>query len=125
MRTSVLLSIKPCFAEAILGGTKTFELRRSLFQSEHVRRVLLYASRPVAKVIGEFTIGRVLALDLDSLWEHTCHGSAVSRSYFDAYFRGRQYGYAIEVEAVRRYREPLALAEFAVRRAPQSFQYVG
>lgn len=125
MPNSILLSIKPSFADAILKGTKRFEFRRSLFRNTSIRRVVLYASRPMSKVIGEFMIADILAMDLEKLWEFTRDGSGIDKAYFDTYFRGLHSGYAIKVKLARRYRKPLGLKEFDVRRAPQSFQYIG
>ena len=68
MPTRVLLSVKPQFAEAILAGKKTFEFRRAVFRRENVRTVVLYASSPTRKVVGEFIIDEVLSLHLDALW---------------------------------------------------------
>ena len=56
MPTRVLLSVKPQFAEAILAGVKTFEFRRALFRRPDIKTVVLYASSPTCKVVGEFTI---------------------------------------------------------------------
>jgi predicted transcriptional regulator len=71
MPTRVLLSVKPQFAEAILAGRKTFEFRRALFRRPDIETVVLYASSPTCKVVGEFTIDEVLSLALDALWETT------------------------------------------------------
>lgn len=125
MPKRVLLSVKPQFAEAILSGEKTFEFRRALFRRQDVSTVVLYASRPTQKVVGEFKIGEVLSLDLDALWGATRKGGAIDRGYFDQYFRGRTTGHALEVKAVRRYRSPLCLrADFGIDYPPQSFRYI-
>ena len=124
MPTRVLLSVKPQFAEAILAGDKTFEFRRVIFR-RRIRTVVVYASSPTCKVVGEFTIHRVLSSGLEALWKSTRRGSAIDRKYFDRYFRGRSFGYALEVKDVRRYRSPLCLWEaFGIRHPPQSFRYL-
>ena len=124
MRTSVLLSIKPTFAEAILEGTKRFEFRRSLFKRP-IDKVLLYASSPVQRVIGEFLVAEVLVMRLDRLWSETARYAGIDRRYFDAYFRGLQLGLAIKVKATTRYRTPLDLkAHLRIQYPPQSFCYL-
>jgi predicted transcriptional regulator len=125
MPNRVLLSVKPRFAEAILCGQKTFEFRRAVFRRRNVRTVVLYASSPMQKVVGEFKIDEVLSLGLDALWGATQEGGAIDRCYFDNYFRGRTTGYALKVKAVRRYRLPLCLrADFGIDHPPQSFRYI-
>ena len=125
MPTRILLSIKPQFAEAILAGKKRFEYRRSIFRRKDINTVVIYASTPICKVVGEFSIEKVLSLELEALWEETYEGAAIDRHYFDQYFRGRTSGYALEVKEVRRYELPLCLSlEFEMERPPQSFCYL-
>jgi predicted transcriptional regulator len=125
MRTSVLLSIKPRFADAILEGTKTFELRRAVFRSPAVRKIVIYASSPVSLVVGEFKIDGILALEPKKLWAMTAKGACVDQEFFDEYFRGREIGFALKVYSPRRYGKPLRLEElFGLSRPPQSFCYL-
>lgn len=125
MPKRVLLSVKPKFAEAILVGDKTFEFRRLLFKRDDVRTVVLYASSPTCKVVGEFTIDEVLTLALDDLWKTTRDGGGIERSFFDQYFEGRSTGHALKVKRTRRYRSPLCLRkDFGISHPPQSFCYL-
>ena len=88
MLTRVLLSVKPRFAEAILAGEKTFEFRRALFRRPNVRMVVLYASSPVCRVVGEFHLDDVLTLDLDALWAKTHRGGGYRPKLLRSVFRG-------------------------------------
>ncbi len=54
MQINVLLSIKPKFAAAIFAGEKQFEFRRAIFKNTNVKKVYVYASKPIGLVIGEF-----------------------------------------------------------------------
>ena len=124
MPKRVLLSLKPRFAEAILAGEKTFEFRRALFRHP-VTSVVIYASSPTRKVVGEFTIGKVLFLGIDALWNSTRHGGGIDRDYFERYFAGRSQGYALKVKRARRYRLPLCLLkDLGIKHPPQSFRYL-
>jgi predicted transcriptional regulator len=123
--TSVLLSIKPKYAEAIFDGSKRFEFRRAVFRRLSVQRVVVYASAPVCRVIGEFTIGRVLSLELKALWGRTAHAAGIDKRTFDHYFEGKTIGYAIAVSSPRRFENPIELqGGFGIERPPQSFQYL-
>jgi predicted transcriptional regulator len=125
MPTSVLLSIKPKFADAILEGTKIFELRRAIFRNQNVRRIVIYASRPVSRVVGECMIDAVFALEPKKLWSLTSGGTGVDREFFDDYFRGRRIGFALKVASPRRYAKPRRLQEHCgLSRPPQSFCYL-
>ena len=68
--TAVLLSIKPEFAKKIFAGTKKFEFRKSIFKYQNINKIIVYASSPVKKVIGEFLIDKILIDDIDS--ENSC-----------------------------------------------------
>jgi len=125
MQTRVLLSIKPLFAERIFDGSKRYEFRRVLFRSRAVTAVIVYASSPVRRVIGEFTIGGILTLEKQALWEKTKSHAGIERQYFDRYFRGRDTAFAIKVLRPQRYPSPVSLEEaFDFDRPPQSFRYL-
>jgi len=125
--TQILLSVKPKYAEMILNGTKTIEFRRKIWKDRSVDTVLLYASSPVCKVLGEFVIGSIWHFDALRLWE-VCGESevktGVSFEYFLEYFRGQGDGYGIQTDIVKRYSTPKTLAEFGIDRAPQNFCYL-
>jgi predicted transcriptional regulator len=55
----VLLSVKPEFANKIFSGVKKYEYRRAIFKN-NVNRVIVYASSPVQKLIGEFEIESII-----------------------------------------------------------------
>ena len=54
----VMISIKPEFADKIFTGIKKYEFRKVLFKNNDIDTVIVYASSPVQKVIGEFKIKR-------------------------------------------------------------------
>src|SRR5687767_3563307 len=125
MPISVLLSIKPRFADAIFLGHKCFEFRRAIFRNRDITNVLVYASSPVCRVIGEFTIETILAMQPSRLWRATSSGSGINREYFDEYFEGREIAYALKVRDAVRYEMPLGLTEYlGLSRPPQSFCYI-
>ncbi len=125
MPTSVLLSIKPQFAEQIFDGSKRYEFRRKVFRSPSVKKIVVYVTAPVSSVVGEFEIEEVIELDLEELWNHTKKYSGIPKYYFDTYFDGLDTGYAIKIGKTQKYDIPLALElNFNVKRAPQSFVYL-
>src|ERR1700733_6349866 len=121
----VLLSIKPVHVKNILSGLKTFEFRRKMFGRRDVSTVLIYSTMPVGRLVGELDIANVLEAEPQDLWEATCHGSGISKSYFDDYFSGRNLAYALQIGAVREFDEPILPADvFAKFTPPQSYMYV-
>ena len=125
MQKTVLLSIKPKFAEKILNGKKIYEYRRVLFKSSTVRKVIIYASSPVRKVIGEFEIEATLTMSKQELWRDTCDASGITWEVFTNYFNGRTVCHAIKVKNPMRYKHPKTLkAAVGLDKPPQSFTYV-
>lgn len=121
----VLLSIKPRFAELIFEGVKRFEFRKAIFKNPHVKTVVVYASSPVQKVIGEFSFDEILEYDPSTLWKKTKNHSGITEHYFDEYFANRATGYAIKITDVKEYEEPLCLkGDFNIQYPPQSFMYL-
>lgn len=120
----VLLSIKPEYAEKILLGKKKYEFRRAIFKFPEVTKVVIYASSPVQKIIGEFEIDHVLSLKLGELWKKTKHDSGIDKEFYDSYFAGKEIGHAIRVKKVKRYVNYFDLEDFHVKQAPQSFIYL-
>lgn len=120
----VLLSIKPEFVEKILLGEKKFEYRKRIFK-QHVDTVVVYATMPVGKVVGEFKIDDILTEDLSTLWLQTKKYSGITKEFFDSYFTDKEYGYAIKFSNFKEYNNPLDLNELSAGlKAPQSFTYL-
>ena len=94
----VLLSIKPKYAELILDGEKKYEFRRAIFKNPSVKKVVIYASSPISKVIGEFEIDDILSLKLSELWKHTMEYSGIDKDFYDSYFSGKDIGLKKGVE---------------------------
>lgn len=121
----VLLSIKPEFAEKILLGEKKYEFRKIGFRDKHVRTVVIYATRPIGKVIGEFEIGTIIEDHPEKIWEQTTNYSGISESFFREYFGTRAVGYAIQVKKAKRYKKPIELTAIVPHgKPPQSFCYI-
>lgn len=121
----VLLSIKPEHADKIFEGTKKFEFRRSSFRNQDVKTVVVYATLPVGRVIGEFTIGEIIETNPDDLWKRTHAHSGISSEFFYEYFAGRNSATAIAVTKPKRYKKALNIADVSPSGiAPQSFCYL-
>jgi predicted transcriptional regulator len=120
----VLLSIKPEFAAKIFNGTKKYEYRRIIFKNNEITTVIVYATDPIKKVIGEFEIGEILHEEPQTLWAQTQEDSGLTETKFRQYFTNKQIGYAIRIKETKKYEEPFPLAKLMVSFAPQSFRYV-
>lgn len=120
----VLLSIKPEFAELIFDGTKKFEFRKAVFKNTDIKTVVVYASSPTQKVIGEFEIESILNDRPEKLWKITKDFAGINEDFFYEYFADRETAYAIKIKKTRKYRKPLCLKEDFKLTPPQSFLYL-
>lgn len=120
----VLLSIKPEFAERIFDGRKKYEFRKAIFKNPDIQTVVVYASSPVQRVIGEFDIESILSDAPENLWNATQEHSGISKEFFFDYFSERDVGFAIKVKNVRRFKEPRCLRTSYNVSPPQSFCYI-
>jgi predicted transcriptional regulator len=127
MGTTLLISIKPEFAELIFGGTKTVELRRTRPRIARGDRVVLYVSFPERILRGTAIATQVVEASPADLWKKIGHLSGINRSKFFAYFEGASYGYGIVLDAVQQLSRPWSLAQ--LRRTipdfhpPQIYRY--
>lgn len=120
----VLLSIKPEFVRRIFDGTKKFEYRRSIFKKTQVRSVVVYASAPVRRVVGEFEIESIIQDSPIELWKRTRSCAGIAKSRFLAYFTGKDIGYAIKIGRLVKYDCPMKLIDVNGGTPPQSFIYL-
>ncbi|CBJ80563.1 conserved hypothetical protein [Xenorhabdus bovienii str. Jollieti] len=125
----ILLSIKPEFVEKILEGTKKYEFRKGIFKNSSVKSVVIYATKPVGKVVGEFNIEHILEDTPSSLWRITKQNSGISKIFFDEYFKRRNKAFAIQIGYVQKYDYPISLDELSEQlgkriTAPQSYCYL-
>jgi predicted transcriptional regulator len=117
---SILISIKPKYADRILDGRKTVEFRKRTARIEPGTRVLIYSTAPCCAVVGEARISFREQLRLEELWQRYGKNAAIELSEFNAYYTDAEEGVAFGIEDVRRYPEPVPLN--ALRDADDGFR---
>ena len=122
---NVLLSINPQHVENIFSGIKRFEFRRKVFARNDVQTVLIYSTRPVGKLVGEFDIAEIVEGTPDQVWDVAHAMAGISRCFYDSYFGKREVAFALRIGDVRIYDEPIdpmdVIDNFT---PPQSYMYV-
>ena len=107
----VVLSLKPRFAEAILAGAKTVELRRTEPKIVVPTQALLYAASPVRALVGTCIITSVQPLDLVTLWQEHGSGSGLLHHEFQEYFEGVDAGTALTLTQPRAFGRQIPLQD--------------
>jgi predicted transcriptional regulator len=119
----VLISIKWAYSERIFTGTKRYEFRKTIFRNTKIKTVVMYVTAPVKQVVGEFDIKRIIKDTPVNLWKEAGNYAGIYEEAYLDYFRGYEHGYAIEIEAVRRYEPYLRLCELHCGPPPRNFCY--
>lgn len=122
----IILSIKPEFSQKILSGEKLFEFRKRIFSRQDIDTAIIYATKPVGKVVGEFHIQKVISAEPDKLWEITKLESGITRDYYFEYFKNSKLAFALCVDNPVTYDVPMDLKSMypTIKQPPQSFIYV-
>jgi len=124
----LFLSVKPIYAEAILSGAKTIELRRSRPRITVPTEALIYASSPTMALVGECVVEDITEWQMANLWKSLGPQTGVDRFMFDTYFEGAEHAVALHLTKVRRLTNAVSLEDIRDRvegfEPPQSFRYV-
>jgi len=123
----LLLSLRPRFAQAILDGTKTVELRRTRVSAPPGTLLVLYASSPVMAVVGVATLADRDTAGPMVIWRRYRGRLGLSRAEFADYFTGAEHATALAIAAPRALPEPLTLSwlrSHAAFQPPQSYRYI-
>ena len=71
-----------------------------------VDTIVIYATKPVGKIIGEFKVEDILQDHPTLLWNKTKEYSGITRDFFDKYFNGRNQAFAIRIKNPSKYQQP-------------------
>jgi predicted transcriptional regulator len=97
-----IISIHPGYADAILAGEKTIELRRRVPKLTNGSRLWIYATQPTGAVVGVVTIQEVAKASPSTIWKRHRSGAGVDHASYKAYFKGAQEAIAILLTAAER-----------------------
>lgn len=127
--TTVLMSIRPRFANLILSGSKTVELRRSFMRRAcEGDRVLLYVSSPERRLLGWFEVKTIATDSPCRLWGQVKDRCGLTKKEFNEYYAATKKAVAIFLCNATYLNRPVSLAELRRKLSgfhpPQSFQYL-
>jgi predicted transcriptional regulator len=118
MSSAALISIKPVYANQILAGTKTIELRKSAMGLNPKDVVLVYSSAPEQHLAFWFRISKVETLPVLEMWTRYRGRLGIARDEYDAYFAGSDTATGLHVGELHRL-SPVRLGE--IQRAVSGF----
>lgn len=121
---NAIMSIKPEFVSEMIKGTKKFEYRKS-FLKEIPEKCYIYSTLPVGKVVGYFTIRKVHRSGVQEIWIRTKKSSGITKSFYNAYYSGKEKAVAIEIENLVIFDEFMDYSDFDKKgKVPQSYKKI-
>ncbi len=109
----LLMSLKPCFAEAIFNGMKRYEIRKKFSRRWLGARAAILATRPTSALFGEVTIGTIRHAPPSTIWSSFGDSLGCSESEFVDYCVDAKEVFAIELTEVTPYLFPVPLRQLA------------
>jgi len=118
------MAIHQRWAEAIMNGQKRVEFRKRRL-ADDITVVLVYATAPVSKIVGRFTVRQVVSGSPVSIWDEYGSAGVIEHDAFFSYYDGTESAVAIVVGEAVRFDEPVALDQIEPKPSvPQSFAYL-
>ncbi len=125
---SLLLSLKPRYADLIFEGVKKAELRRRALAEMKGRDVFVYVTSPIMELRGGFRVGEVWTGTPQDIWKKVSEWAGVNKDDFDAYYAGQSIAYALEITDIWEFTNPPRLSVLRNRFdnfiVPQSWRYI-
>ena len=126
LNNSLLMSVRTRFAQKIMAGEKTVEVRRKFSKNWIGCRVVVYGSGKNGALVGEATIKSVVQDHPKNIWLQFGQRIACSVTEYDQYSSSADQVYAIELGDVLPYRFPIMLQQISQilhqpLRPPQSY----
>lgn len=122
---NILISIRPNFCHLIFDGMKIYEYRKKIFAHSDVDKVYIYATKPICKIIGCFTIDTIITATPSKVWSLTHEHGGITKKQFNDYFKGCNVAHAIKIKNLVKLDTPInpkdVIKGFT---APQNFIYV-
>ena len=120
---NLLISIKPEYVEKIVSSEKKYEFRRSIFR-KNVEKIYIYSTSPEKKIVGYFEFKEYIEDTPDNLWNNFSDVAGISKESFFDYFKEKDTGFAIKIDNLNIFSQPIDVNIIDNFRAPQSFCYV-
>ena len=82
----MLLSIKPEYVNKIVAGKKKYEFRK-FHCREGIDTIVIYATAPMKKVIGEVALLDIIEGDVGYVWHETRGFGGILKKDYKAYYK--------------------------------------
>jgi predicted transcriptional regulator len=126
--TFLLVSVRPEYAEGILSGNKTAELRRTRPRVVQGDRMFVYVSSPVKKLTGVCVVTQLISGSPEKIWDCVSNICGLTREDYNSYYSGCEVAFAILVKDAKHLPKPINLSclreELGSFFPPQIYRYL-
>ncbi len=127
MSRSVLLSVRPRFAHALLRGTKTVEIRRRFPDVPADTTVVIYSSTPDKAVLGTMRSAGLVRSTPAQIWRDYSTVMELTRAQLTDYLKGASECSVLKLERPLLWERPvplIRLRQILSLEPAQSFRYL-
>ena len=129
MEQILILSIKPKYADKILNGSKTIELRKSLPKKVGKGSpLLIYVTTPKKSIQAICEIDDIVDSTPNELWEIVKEKAGISKKEYNSYYSTNKRASAIFLRNVEPFEIPISLSQIRSKfpnfSPPQTFKYI-
>ncbi|MDR1267935.1 MAG: ASCH domain-containing protein [Planctomycetaceae bacterium] len=96
------MSIKPKYADKILSGEKTIEIRKQ--KPLHITtsdKILFYVTEPVKAILFYSNVKQIIETSPNELWNNYQNQLGITKKDFNSYFKNKSIACGIELEQIR------------------------
>lgn len=119
---NALFAIKPQYVEKILLREKRYEFRKTRCKRD-IDTMLLYATMPIGRIVGEVSVAGVIEGEPDEVWRVANESAGLDYKTFAEYFANAKNAYAYCLGEPVLYEKPVDIRLLGLK-IPQSFCYI-
>lgn len=119
---NVLISIHPKYVDLISAGKKKIEFRKRSF-SRPIKRILVYSTAPVSKVVGFFDVENIEISTPGKLWKDYSDIGGIGRVDFFNYYANATNAVGIHIKKYTSFNQALSISLLNTT-PPQSYKYL-
>ena len=118
--SQAIISLKPRYAKLVVSGDKTVELRNRIVRLKPGTLIWIYATRPMARIVGIAELELVVHAGPAEIWRRFGEDICLDRNGFDSYIGNRDRVSALMLRSAKELADFMTLDR--IRQSVQAFQ---
>ena len=98
---NAIISLKPQYAELVVSGKKSVELRNRIVRLSPGTKIWIYVTRPVGRIVAFAEVKSVVHDEPALIWKHFKKDICIEKTHFDSYTEDKERVSAVTLTAVR------------------------